>query len=69
MPRVVLEPMTPVFDRAKTVHALDSEATVIGGHRNNQINILRLQVSLSSEIGTSSIDWAQLSRFYLKTET
>jgi hypothetical protein len=21
------------------------------------------------EIGTSSIDWAQLSRFYLKTET
>jgi hypothetical protein len=26
-------------------------------------------VSLSPEIGTSSMDWAQLSRFHLKTET
>jgi hypothetical protein len=25
--------------------------------------------SISPEIGTNSIDWAQLSRFYLKTET
>jgi hypothetical protein len=24
---------------------------------------------LGSEIGASSVDWAQLSRFYLKTET
>jgi hypothetical protein len=33
---------------------------------------LRLQVKPTikgPEIGTSSIDWAQLSRFYLKTET
>jgi hypothetical protein len=28
MPRVIFEPTTPVFDRAKTVHALDSVATV-----------------------------------------
>jgi hypothetical protein len=30
MPRVGLEPMIPVFERAKTVHALDRAATVIG---------------------------------------
>jgi hypothetical protein len=30
MPRVGLEPTTPVFERAKTVQALDCAATVIG---------------------------------------
>jgi hypothetical protein len=30
MPRVGFEPTTPVFERAKTVHALDSVAFVIG---------------------------------------
>jgi hypothetical protein len=30
---------------------------------------MRLIRSKSPEIGTSSMDWAQLSRFYLKTET
>jgi hypothetical protein len=30
MPRVEFEPTTPVFERAKTVHALDRAATVIG---------------------------------------
>jgi hypothetical protein len=30
MPRVVCEPTTPVFEWAKTVHALDGAATVIG---------------------------------------
>jgi hypothetical protein len=30
MPRVGFEPTIPVFERAKTVHALDSAATVIG---------------------------------------
>jgi hypothetical protein len=28
MPRVGYEPMTPVFEQAKTVHALDRGATV-----------------------------------------
>jgi hypothetical protein len=32
MPRVVFEPTIPAFERAKTVHALDREATVIGNH-------------------------------------
>jgi hypothetical protein len=31
MPQVGFEPMIPVFERAKTVHALDRAATVIGG--------------------------------------
>jgi hypothetical protein len=31
MPRVGFEPTTPVFDRAKTVHALGRAAAVIGG--------------------------------------
>jgi hypothetical protein len=30
MPRVEFEPTIPVFERPKTVHALDSMATVIG---------------------------------------
>jgi hypothetical protein len=30
MPRAGFEPNIPVFERAKTVHALDREATVIG---------------------------------------
>jgi hypothetical protein len=30
MPRVGFKLMTPVFEWAKTVHALDSAATVIG---------------------------------------
>jgi hypothetical protein len=30
MPRVEFEPTIPVFERAKTVHALDRAATVVG---------------------------------------
>jgi hypothetical protein len=32
MPWVGLQPTIPVFERAKTVHALDRAANVIGGH-------------------------------------
>jgi hypothetical protein len=32
MPRVKFETMTPVVERAKTVHALDRAATVIGNY-------------------------------------
>jgi hypothetical protein len=31
MPPMGFEPTTPVFERAKTVHALDCAASVIGG--------------------------------------
>jgi hypothetical protein len=34
MPEVGLEPTIPVFERAKTVHALDGAATVIGYDSN-----------------------------------
>jgi hypothetical protein len=34
MPRVEFEPTIPVFKRAKTVHALDLAATVIGRKRH-----------------------------------
>jgi hypothetical protein len=30
MPQVRFEPMTPLFERAKAVHAIDSATTVIG---------------------------------------
>jgi hypothetical protein len=36
MPRVGFEPMIPAFERAKTVHALDGAATVIGTSKHRQ---------------------------------
>jgi hypothetical protein len=33
MPRVRFEPTIPVFEREKTVHALDLAATVIGARK------------------------------------
>jgi hypothetical protein len=44
MPRVGFEPTIPVFERAKTVHALDRSATVVGGFCTykyiNMINVV-----------------------------
>jgi hypothetical protein len=37
MPQVRFEPTIPVFERAKTVHALDRAATVIGVSGNNRL--------------------------------
>jgi hypothetical protein len=43
MPLVGLEPTIPAFERAKTVHALDRAATVIGdkshAYKNNFVYI------------------------------
>jgi hypothetical protein len=39
MPRVGFEPTTPVFERAKTVHALNRSATVIGNDRLELLNM------------------------------
>jgi hypothetical protein len=36
MPRVGFEPTIPAFERAKTVHASDRAATVMGNHLNIQ---------------------------------
>jgi hypothetical protein len=35
LPRVGFEPTTPVLERAKTFHALDCTAIVIGYHRDS----------------------------------
>jgi hypothetical protein len=42
MPRVGLEPTTPLFEQAKTVHALDRAVTVISPSRNNDSIMLRI---------------------------
>jgi hypothetical protein len=33
------------------------------------LDIIRLPVLVGPDVGTSSVDWTQMSRFYLKTET
>jgi hypothetical protein len=38
MPGLGFEPTIPVFERAKTVHALDCAATVIGTTLNRMVN-------------------------------
>jgi hypothetical protein len=38
MPQVGFEPTIPVFERAKTVHALDRMATVMGPELKNKEN-------------------------------
>jgi hypothetical protein len=40
MPRVVFEPTIPAFERAKTVHALDRAATVIGNMKPTFLKII-----------------------------
>jgi hypothetical protein len=46
MPRMEFEPTTPVMERAKTVHALDRAATVIGDvlFQANQIRMFIISV-------------------------
>jgi hypothetical protein len=39
MPQVRFEPMIPVFERMKTVHALDGAATVIGARFTPCFNV------------------------------
>jgi hypothetical protein len=44
MPRVGFEPTIPAFEEAKTVHALDCAATVIGIYYINIEDILKWAV-------------------------
>jgi hypothetical protein len=46
MPQVGFEPTTPVFERAKIVHALDSAATVIGDF-TSYVNIKSIPTKLT----------------------
>jgi hypothetical protein len=47
MPSVVLKPTIPAFERAKTFHALDCAATVIG---NSYFRTLQIKTVRSSAI-------------------
>jgi hypothetical protein len=44
MPLVGFEPNAPVFERAKTVHALDRAATVIGFKRLVKYNLAKVSM-------------------------
>jgi hypothetical protein len=48
MPGVRFEPTTPEFERAKTVHALDRAATVIGMTTLYKINLFRVLLQVLS---------------------
>jgi hypothetical protein len=52
MPRVGFEPTIPMFERSKTVHALDREATAIGSHflHYNNIHEIKEQAVLSRSV-------------------
>jgi hypothetical protein len=52
---VGFEPTIPIFKRAKTLHALDREATVIGNNLHSHPNIyiyMVLENSAEEKIGT-----------------
>jgi hypothetical protein len=44
MPRVGFEPTIPAFERAKTVHALDRAATVIGNWQNGEAVMIQTYI-------------------------
>jgi hypothetical protein len=51
MPCVGFEPMTPAFERAKTVHALDDAATVMGETNKAVAMLLDAKTTKRVEIG------------------
>jgi hypothetical protein len=59
MPQVGFEPTIPVFERAKTVHALDRAATVIGALVSPFIKSIDL--STSNSVFTVHYEWAHLT--------
>jgi hypothetical protein len=54
MLRVGFEPRIPVFEWTKTVHALDSAATVIGGINNRHLKFC------------TSIGWSLVLEYFMK---
>jgi hypothetical protein len=73
MPRVGFEPTIPVFERVKTVHAADREATVIGSHLltctvsyfMSVSNVLRFHFFSIASYFISYILYPQLRQNYL----
>jgi hypothetical protein len=59
MPRVWFEPTTPVFGRAKTVHALDRTSIVIGDTRIWDLqNTMQVLVPMGIELSVEKYDWS-----------
>jgi hypothetical protein len=57
---VGLEPRIPVFEREKTVHALDRAATVIGGcHYSDRFIIIIVMDLINALSGNSSVNTVQ----------
>jgi hypothetical protein len=50
MPQVGFEPTIPVFERAKTVHALDCAATVIGMSPSNIVKVNRRMMGRAGHV-------------------
>jgi hypothetical protein len=65
MPRVGFEPMTPVFERAKTVHASDRVATVIGMFHFNCFVWISRNMTVSIVLMTFSKKWWTVKVFYI----
>jgi hypothetical protein len=64
MPRVGFEPTTPMFERAKTVHSLDSVAIVFGDDttlKTTNINFHRRE-NLNSRKETGFQSWKSMGR-------
>jgi hypothetical protein len=53
MPRVGFEPTIPGFEREKTVHALDSVATLIGEGINSRFNNLKVSGQLHAPVASA----------------
>jgi hypothetical protein len=60
MPRVGFEPTIPAFERAKTVHASDRAATVIGNYK-----CMRYKIKIYKDCG-SSYNCTVMARCYTK---
>jgi hypothetical protein len=60
MPQVGFEPMIPVFEWAKTVHALDCIATVIGSH----ITSKTLKILPSTLLGGNTVYFGRHSQMF-----
>jgi hypothetical protein len=54
MPRVGIETTTPVFERTKTVHALDREAIMVGNFRHIS-NAIRMVCNAATKLQDSML--------------
>jgi hypothetical protein len=63
MPRVGFEPTTPTFERAKTVHASDGAAAVIGENSNHLLKIC-LNTGTATVYFNKGTEWISCNFFW-----